>query len=299
MVPNRISINKYTDDRRKIRASVLSTLAEGATYIWDMGDGSQPISGVKTLEYTYGSDGVYFITLDITGEDIPNDEKKIKLVQSVVISSNSLTQLNGSIYDLIYNFIPKSLNQHVNNEQVDFFIQKWQLHLQPIVNHEIPLEEYNNELYYEALENTLIMQLAAYELTVISVFNLLQAITNIVSESSSSSSNEPGSGTVDIEQAIKKIVTGPSEVEYYDNPDLYSDSDANMVKNMIGAFKPGGMIDTLKENICMTAKRLQIFIPIICPDELGNRVPRVNKTYSPGRFRGPNNAGLIRKGGKR
>ena len=291
MVPDRIAVKKYSDNYLKIQASVMTSLSTSDhTYVWNMGDGSTEVTGVTFLEHTYPEDGVYQIALKITGPEVPGDTHILELFQQVVISSHTKTQLSGSIYDLVYNYIPKALNSHIGNNQIDFFIEKYQLHLQPIVNHDIPLEQYNNELYYEALENTLIMQLAAYEVTVISVFNLLQSITNVVSEGGSSS----GGNVEDIEQAVKKIVTGPTEVEYYDNPDLYSESDANMVKNMIGAFKPGGMIDNLKENICMLSKRLKIFLPIICPDEYGEKVPRSSRTYNPGKFRGPNNTGLIR-----
>ena len=123
MVPDRIAIKKYSDNYLKIQASVMTSLSTSDhTYVWNMGDGSTEVTGVTFLEHTYHEDGVYQIALKITGPEVPGDTHTLEIFQQVVISSHTKTQLSGSIYDLVYNYIPKALNSHIGNNQIDFFI---------------------------------------------------------------------------------------------------------------------------------------------------------------------------------
>ena len=189
----------------------------------------------------------------------------------------------GSIYELIDTYIPEDIFGKLTLKEKQQFIEKWQLYIQPLVNHEVPIEEFNNELYYEALENQLIMELAAYDYMVVQISLMVGATAESVKESNSSSTSESessessrGSGEV------KRIQTGPTEEEFFN----YTDSESNTSSNVIKAMQPGGVIDILKQNLCMLAERLSIYLPI-CRTVKKVVVPKVVNHRRPGPLDGP------------
>ena len=192
-------------------------------------------------------------------------------------------QLPGSIYELIDTYIPEDIFGKLTLKEKQQFIEKWQLYIQPLVNHEVPIEEFNNELYYEALENQLIMELAAYDYMVVQISLMVGATAESVKESNSSSTSESessessrGSGEV------KRIQTGPTEVEFFNDTDSESKTSSNVIK----AMQPGGVIDILKQNLCMLAERLSIYLPI-CRTVKKVVVPKVVNHRRPGPLDGP------------
>lgn len=263
----------------------LSTgVPDGSTYHWDFGD--LRVSEDKNPIHEYTEIGFYVITLLIQ-DSLGKDWGKKQL--RVGISNKSKTQLSDSIYQLIDVYIPESLLPYLSDMDKQTYIEKWQLYIQPLVDRpsgeEIPLEEYNNELVYEALENQLIMELSAYDFLTVGIINMMRGVTNIIQEETSSSTQPPGTETAEGNQKVKSITTGPTEVQFYEGLD--GDATSSLAKAVTTALQPGGVIDTLKQNLCMLAGRLSIYLPI-CTAPNRVKVPRVVNKRIPGPLGGPN-----------
>ena len=251
------------------------------TVTWVFGDGkTESHVGVVTASHLYEASGDYVVKMTIT-----NNVGGVALSKTQVIgvSEEVKTQLPGSIYELIDTYIPEDIFGKLTLKEKQQFIEKWQLYIQPLVNHEVPIEEFNNELYYEALENQLIMELAAYDYMVVQISLMVGATAESVKESNSSSTSESessessrGSGEV------KRIQTGPTEVEFFNDTDSESKTSSNVIK----AMQTGGVIDILKQNLCMLAERLSIYLPI-CRTVKKVVVPKVVNHRRPGPLDGP------------
>lgn len=297
----------YTTVGLEVTFTNLSTgVPEGYTYLWDFGDGtsSKELSPV----HEYPKSGFYKTSLSVLNEASMVISKR---EQSISVSDKVKTHLSDSIYVLINTYIPESIFGYVPIGVKKQFIEKWQLYIQPLVNHCIPIEEYNNELYYEALENQLIMELAAYDFMVLQISNMVKATANVITEnnsytreevedmacvraggtpgssSSSSSSSSRGSGGTG---SVKAIKTGPTEVQFNDDFEQESDSASNALK----AMQPGGLIDLLKQELCMLAERLDIYLPI-CDQIPVTKVPRVVNRRRKGLLSGPDPFGVVKK----
>ena len=179
----------------------------------------------------------------------------------------------------------------------DYFIKKWQLYIGPLVNHDLPIpfEELNNEVFYEGLENQLVMELAVYDYLFIRIQNMLVQIaaqlenSNYLYKEASSTTSEDAIGN---SQQIKQITTGPTEVQYYEQ---VTDSIASLLRAFSQATSDGGLLDQIRRNLCMLAARLEIIIPF-CDSPMRIKVPRVvNKRFS-GILGGPNPGFPVNKG---
>lgn len=263
------------------------------TYSWDFGDGGTSTELNPTHEYQ--KIGFYRVSMSIVDS---NNRPVEKVTKTVLISDKVKTHLSNSIYVLINTYIPYSIFGKVPSSIKQQFIEKWQLYIQPLVNHEIPVEDFNNELYYEALENQLIMELAAYDYMLLNIQNVINATSQTIindnsqgsecneeysSQSSGSSSNTSSGGS------IKKIVTGPTEVEYFND----TESEKDFISNITKAVQPGGFIDILKQNLCMLAERLDIYLPI-CENQTRVVVPRVVNRRRPRLLDGPDPLEVLR-----
>lgn len=263
------------------------------TYSWDFGDGGTSTELNPTHEYQ--KMGFYRVSMSIVDS---NNRPVEKVTKTVLISDKVKTHLSNSIYVLINTYIPYLIFGKVPSSIKQQFIEKWQLYIQPLVNHEIPVEDFNNELYYEALENQLIMELAAYDYMLLNIQNVINATSQTIindnsqgsecneeysSQSSGSSSNTSSGGS------IKKIVTGPTEVEYFND----TESEKDFISNITKAVQPGGFIDILKQNLCMLAGRLDIYLPI-CENQTRVVVPRVVNRRRPRLLDGPDPLEVLR-----
>lgn len=259
------------------------------TVTWLFGDGeTETHVGVVTASHLYKSPGEYVVNMTITNN--VGGEALFK-IQVIGVSDAVKTQLPGSIYELIDTYIPEDIFGKLTLKEKQRFIEKWQLYIQPLVNHEIPVEEFNNELYYEALENQLIMELAAYDYMVVQISLMVGATAESVKEGSSSSSSE--SEDTELSQGsgeVKRIQTGPTEVEFFNETDSESKASSNVIK----AMQPGGVIDILKQNLCMLAERLSIYLPI-CRTVKKVVVPKVVNHRRPGPLDGPDPGFLVKK----
>ena len=265
---------KYKSQGLKVIFTYLGTVPPDYYLYWDFGDGET--SNETDPIHEYPKSDFYQVRLSLKnnlGQTI--DTTCIE----IGISNKVKTTLSDSIYNLINEYIPSDSFGNLTHKRKQFYIQKWQLYIQPLVNHFIPVEEYANEMYYEALENQLIMELAAYDFMMVEMSNMLKSIGATVlplNESQSSQvSSEGGS--------IKKITTGPTEVEYFDNTSTITDNLSSLTK----LLQSGGVIDSIKENLCMLAARLEIYLPICNSPRSKKVVPRVVNRREPGFLKGP------------
>lgn len=254
------------------------------TYHWDFGDNTQ--STLNNPTHEFDKPGFYKVTLlvkDPASNAVGSSE------QRVPVTDKAKTHLSGSIYQLIDTYIPENIFGVVTTSTKRQFIEKWQLYLQPLVNHCIPLQEYNNEMYYEALENQLIMELAAYDFMSVQVANMVKAQAQSILENnttSSSGGSEPSDG---YQGDVKKIQTGPTQVEYF-NP---NEDESDLASNIIKALGPGGLLDMMKENLCMLAGRLDIYLPI-CERPTRVVVPKAVNKRIKGPLSGPDPFSLLK-----
>jgi len=150
---------------------------------------------------------------------------------------------------------------------------------------------------YEALENQLIMELAAWDYLNVKLLNLLTSTGEYLSQLTSTK-EQVGDGSSKPEQArgdrIKQITTGPTEVQYYDT---LADATSSLWKTFSQAMQPGGIIDELRKNLCMLAGRLEIYLPF-CDQASHVVVPRVVDRRRPGLIDGPNPSSPVKRNGR-
>lgn len=250
----------------------------GQSFRWDFGDGNT--STEKDPVHVYDTSGSFFVKLEVIQT---NSGVSVTAVKRLIrVTDKVKTQLSGSIYDLIDVYLSPDIFGEISFDTKRQFIEKWQLYLQPLVNHEIPIEEYNNEFYYEALENQLIMELAAYDYLSIIMSNSLKATSIAITDTHMGTNYDPDSESVTGSNGnVKKISTGPTEVEFFDNKETESET--------LKALEASGTLSMLKENLCMLAGRLDIILPICENDLLGvTKLPRVVNRRKAGPLGGPN-----------
>ena len=263
----------FTKSQLEVNFTNLSTdIEEGKTPTWNFGDGNT--STEESPSHTYEKLGRYVVTLSY-GE---GEGESAQMV--VMVSDKVFTTLSDTIYNLIDYLLPPDIFGTISAAQKYQFISKWQLYLAPLVNHCIPLEDSYNELYFEALENQLVMEAAAYDYMVLNVNQMVQGFSTKLTESQQSSHS--GSGD-DEEGKVKHITTGPSEVEFFNEEDYLSDVFANIIK----AMDPKGIIALMRQQLCMLAERLDIYLPICQRPPKQPVVPKVVNRRVPGFMGGP------------
>ena len=248
---------------------------------WDFGD-SETAYNVRRVEHTYEKPGFYPVTVSY---DDPVSKEKVSYSKTIIVTNLTHTQLTGSIYELINYYLPKELAIDMDLDEKQVYITKWQLYLGPLVNHFIPPEQFTNELYYEGLENQLVMELAVWDHLTTKLWELLAkagAYLNRVTEVKRDGDADPADSSRG--DRIKQITTGPTEVQFYDT---FSESIANLYSTYYKALQPGGLIDELNKNLCILAERCRIWLPF-CQRVKKVMTPKVVNHRQPGILGGPN-----------
>lgn len=266
----------------------LSTdISSGFHFQWNFGDGTIESHREAQVVHIYSNPGFFSVGLSVI-QDSTDTVVQQHVVEVPVYGEQIKTHLSSSIYKLIDTYIPSNIFGPVSFSLKQQFIEKWQLYIQPLVNHAVPIEEYNNELFYEALENQLIMELAAYDFMILKASQTVSSTASTVRDSNEQGSTESAGG----EGQVKRIQTGPTEVEYFEG----SGKDADLITSMVKALQPGGVVDLLKQNLCMLAERLEIYLPICNRYPAQRTVPQVVNRRKPGPLDGPDPGFPINQG---
>lgn len=290
----------FTTSGTKVRFQNLSEdTPEVVSYLWNFGDGNT--SSEKNPIHKYRCAGNYEVVLTVKD---PISGATLGTSKDDLVATDFVkTHLSGSIYKLINTYIPRDIFGYVPASEKRQIIEKWQLYIGPLVNHCIPADKYTDELYYEALENQLIMELSAYDYMILQINLAIQSGITVVKQNNSqdcsecdpdkkvtlddiyhrTSSESSSSSGIASYGNVKKIQTGPTEVEYFNS----SESESDTIDNAIKALKPGGMLDLLKSNICMLAQRLDIYLPICQRPSAERILPRVVNRREPEFLHGP------------
>lgn len=279
-----------------------------STFNWNFGDGET--SQIENPSHTYQEAGFFTVMLTVINSDGESEAKYRKY--TIIVTDQACTKLPGSIYDLIDTYIPATIFGCLSGRQKQTLIEKWQAFIYPLVNHCIPPEEFNNELYYEALENQLVMQLAARDY-MLQQFQLMLGAeaSSIISNNSYTQEeldecgcaddsgsactpggddpDDPGSGGSSSSSrssgGVKSIKTGPSEVEFHNE----AETDSNLTRNLLRAAEKDNILDRITSETCYIAESLEIFLPFCDPSRLQDTViPRVIDRRRPGLLDGPN-----------
>lgn len=251
----------HSNNKLDVKFTNLSTSTGPSKPKWDFGDG-QTSEEINPTHH-FNAMGRYSVTLQYISDYEGNVVGEF--TQTVMVSDMANTTLPDTIYLLINTYLPTETFGEIDIKVKNQIIRKWQLYLGPLVNHRIPECEFTNELYFEALENQLIMELAAYDYMILKVNQMFQGVTHQLS------SHSMGEGEPENENSVKHITTGPTEVEYFNGEDFLGDAISAIVK----AMNPDGVIALMKNQVCMLAARLDIYLPICqrIPDK--KVVPRV------------------------
>lgn len=275
---------QYSVEGLDVSFTVVSKVPAKAIFSWDFGDDGMAYNE-KSPCHTYEKSGFYTVTLEVS----TSDGDPITTSRLIIVSNVTRTHLSGSIYTLINEYIPHELSDPMTNDQKSLYINKWQLYIHPLVarprGQEIPVEQYNNELYYEGLENQLIMELAAWDYLNTKIINILTGTGQYLRELTMSGATEDDDAYTSTRgDRVKHIQTGPTEVDYYDS---LSEAASALFKAYTQAVKPGGVMDELRKNLCMLAERVGVYLPF-CQLPYTPVIPRVVNRRNPGPLGGPN-----------
>lgn len=278
----------YTTSGLEASFRVISKVPVKAILDWDFGDDKGEVfNGKRHESYSYEESGFYTVTLTVSDSSGLNET----IQKTIVICDYAHTTLPDSIYNLIDNYLPKEIAEELTQEEKALFIQKWQLYIGPLVTHLIPPDKYKDELWYEALENQLIMELAVFDYLQVQLLKLLTNTGESLSEITKPGGNDSEDGGARGDR-VKQITTGPTEVQFYDS---VSDSISSLWKTFSNAMQPGGVIDELWKNICTLAERLEIFLPF-CRQPYSPVVPRVVDRRIVTQLAGPNPTAPLNRG---
>lgn len=199
------------------------------SWLWDFGDVSTSTSQNPT--HVYAASGKYIVKLTST-----NTDGSSVLQREIIVSTTPILPI--PLKSFVNLKLPSGIT--VSEEAKDAYIAQWQLFLQPLVIPSISDVNVFNETAYPPLANALIAMLAAYS---------IMSDNAYTSGISSASSGTGGSSGV-----VKKIVTGPSEVEFQETKDLQ--------KILYGEQ---GLLKQLESELCTLASRLLVKLPM-CPN---------------------------------
>lgn len=239
------------------------------TYLWDFGDGNT--STDEDPIHTYAIGAYYNVSLKVTNLGFPESES----IVLVNISGIQNPQIFNDIPSMVDLYSPTEIIGTVrNHQQKEFFINKWQAYLQPlVVDPEVTIENTYNVNAYSPLANSLIAKLTVIDIIMAetSAFLLRTAV-----DGNGGTTSESGSGNTSVNGSIKSIETGPTKVERYENKDVSSASEklSNLAKTYQNLITKGGVLDQLKDSACQESKRIRVYLPMCGP------LPSPNKGFS-------------------
>lgn len=231
----------------KIPASVNTTTSAISAII------DETLTGVTNVE-SYG----YQLLSDIGTEENPNIELWAYGIIYLIDSRDD--------FESIPSLVNTELLGITDKIQIEpkFLVTKtkyWKLFLIPLVNFTWvnPVDKLSDE-NWDLLHKTLIAKLIVFEAFQLAVLNnFLALVYNYNVDSEGGNDN------------VKKITTGPSDVEFFDT-----------FKTLIDYLKPsksGSVLDSVKMELCNLAARLMINLPMCPPIPQNTTVPKFYKSF--------------------
>jgi PKD repeat protein len=215
-----------------------SSLNVPTSWAWNFGDIDSGMANTSTLQnpvHVFSLPGSYTITVTVTNVD----GSSVKTLTIHVGQGRKLL----SISEMIDCRIPAGMT--IDSLCKENYIKIEQLYLQPLMDPEIDDESLFNENEWPPLANALIAELVAYKL-------ILDEVNKIILVQSNTSSTSSSSGSA----GLKKLVTGPSEAEWYNNTEAANEF-------ISSTFKSGSTFEkTTVATICSLSKRLKIKHPL-------------------------------------
>jgi len=213
---------------------------------WDFGDGS-PLVITQNPTHAYAATGMYKVILTATNADGSN-----AFSYWILVSTDPIT--NQTIETMVRSVLPADFT--ISEIDLTQAVARWQMYMQPKVSIPYLVSEADmfDQTKWPSLVNVLISKLIIWEL-----FLSSSKKTIIVSSGASgSSSSTTTSGGV--AGAIKRIESGPSVAEWFNPATTVSQSVSQSSSNKDGSGAGGIMT----QDICLFAKRLDIWLPDIC-----------------------------------
>ena len=242
------------------------------TYEWDFGDGNT--STEEDPVHIYDVPAFYVVKLTVTNIDSTTDTEEV----TINLSGTNNPALFNDIGKLVVLYSPTEIIGTIRNHaQKEFFINKWQAYLQPLMIHpEILVEDTYNQSAWGPLANSLIAKLVVIEIIMAETSSFLLRTAVDGSGGTTSSSD---SGNTQTQGTIKSIETGPTKDERYENKDISSVSEklANLAKTYQNLAAKDGILDQLKASACQESKRIEVYLPMCGPLPSPNKGIRVAK----------------------
>lgn len=198
---------------------------------WDFGDGSA-VSSEQNPGHSYSQNGFYLVTLK--AKALVGDAW-VEHTMNIGVSSFG-SALPDSIYNLIDYRLPVGLT--LPTDKKSYYIQQWQIYIQPLVVPEVVEANTYNEFAYVPLANTLITYLVALDLIIAGANAYLMSL---------------GGDTTEGGRKVKKITTGPADAEWFAGSEEWSN-----------VMKAGGVYQQLQQQCCTIAARIRIQLAF-CP----------------------------------
>lgn len=167
-------------------------------WAWDFGDSNTDT--VQNPTNVYAADGAYTVKLTAQNSDGVGTTYQF----TILVAASGLI-LPAALDSMIDCNVPAGIDIDPNCKFNS--IHFWQLYLQPLSALKIADADVHDELKWQPLVNALIAQLVAYELI---LFAARQAFIG----ATQSTSGQGG-------PQLKKMVTGPSEAEWFNNSQFW------------------------------------------------------------------------------
>ena len=229
------------------------------TFLWDFGYDSAPgVPSTSTQEnptFMYPKAGHYSVTLTITQNGTVASTDTVTLSVGVAATG---TPLPTTILESILTRLPSSWLPTIST--LDLLLKKWQAFLRIFPEPEIEESQCYNELLWPPLVNELILNLIIYDVLQDQMVKLGGAAAAVSGSGGSASSSGSATGG-----GLKRVVTGPSEAEWFDNATSFSQAVSALAKSGTGSTSGNGFMDQVAKRICTLSARLRIPLEI-CPD---------------------------------
>lgn len=233
-----IPVAHFTYVIQGLQISFTDTSSEDPTgWQWDFGNGYTSI--LQNPTHLFTDPGVYQVTLTATNSDGDSDPytRTIQLFVPTTLYVNDFIQAD----------LPEGLTIDPSTQTI--WIQKWQLHLQILIDPHIPNEFVHNDSQWPNLVNALIAKLVIHDAFTRAAAGAMVLMMQGASGSGESSHSSPGGQE-------KSIETGPTRVEWFN----VADSISSFMRNS-GGESGASVFDILRQQICRLAARLRVKLP--------------------------------------